>query len=98
MSAHWNGEKELRFIRMLCEREDGRRGGTGLNDMKVRVGVRPSDRYEHLNELTMGFKLGRGVPVELFEARERCRRRISRRRSAKCSMESKRSTANAIIY
>ena len=68
MGAHWNGEKELRFIRMLCEREDGRRGGTGLNDMKVRVGVRPSDRYEHLNELTMGFKLGRGVPVELFEA------------------------------
>ena len=67
MSAHWNSDKELRFIKMLCEREDARRGGTGLNDMKGRVGIRPSVRHEHLNELTVGFKLGRGVQVELVE-------------------------------
>lgn len=67
MSVHWNGEKELRFLKMLCEREDARRGGTGMADMKGRVGVRPSVRHEHLDELTVGLKLGRGVQVELFE-------------------------------
>lgn len=67
MSVHWNGEKELRFLNMMCEREDARRGGTGMADMKGRVGIRPSVRHEHLNELTVGLKLGRGVQVELFE-------------------------------
>lgn len=67
MSVHWNGDKELQFIKLLCEREDARRGGTGLADMKGRVLIQPSVRHHHMNELTVILKIGSRLQVELFD-------------------------------